>query len=94
MPRRTLRRSLALLATTLVLASTGCWTFSAPGSPNLPPLPPRLTREEAERFAASGDWPGVLIEIRKRDRAIDALVVEGDWAEDADERARLRGPRE
>lgn len=49
------------------------------------------------RLVSSPDRDGALAQalaaIEERDRAIDALTREGDWAESQDERMALRGTR-
>lgn len=81
------------LLVTLLLVSSGCSLFSPTidPSPHLPPLPPRMTRQQAEDLVTGNKWPEVLAEIQRRDEAIKALVLEGAWAEGHEERLRLLG---
>lgn len=78
------------LLATCTIASKGCSSYSlVEGSPNLPPIPPRLTREEALRLAVSSDTPALLGKIDEREQSIKSLVVEGQWAETPEEREAL-----
>ena len=40
------------------------------------------------------DLPAALEQVRRRDRAIESLVIEGAWAETPEERARILGVRD